>query len=405
MSVHGTKLRRLVGMGAGTSLLLAAAAAMATGSASPAKADFDDLLDPILQPILTQVTDSISVFDPTLATDLTSWTDTFLGDLNSLDSALSAASTGATAAASSATSTGDSSTSGTYDIPITMKEDTEPTVQATIDGTTNTLLVDTGSSGLVIPWTDLGSNPFSAFFNLLELGLPSSGLESSGYSGGVGYDYLTYDTVPVDYGNGTLDTTGPVDIELFSYPTSFNPPYSFEEFLNDDDVTGILGIGDGTSAAGPSTESPLQDLGYNGVTVDIPQNELIVSPDNPFSSIATVSGAPISQLSESINGGTPQSLYDDLDSGGVYGTIPSSLTGSDTSLPSGTEITVYDGSTPVYSYFTGTDSLSDSTAPTIESGIGTSASNPIDSGVVPFEKEPIFIDYANNTLTFDKPLQ
>ncbi len=44
-----------------------AAAAMATGSAAPAKADFEDLLDPIIQPILTSFTDSLAVFDPSAA--------------------------------------------------------------------------------------------------------------------------------------------------------------------------------------------------------------------------------------------------------------------------------------------------------------------------------------------------
>ena len=34
--------------------------------------------------------------------------------------------------------------------------------------------------------------------NLLELGLPT-GIGESGYSGGVDYLYLTYDSVPVDY--------------------------------------------------------------------------------------------------------------------------------------------------------------------------------------------------------------
>ena len=66
----------------------AAAAAMATGSAvtaAPAKADFEDLLDPIIQPILTSLTDSLAGFDPTAAADLTSWTDSFLSSLNALD--------------------------------------------------------------------------------------------------------------------------------------------------------------------------------------------------------------------------------------------------------------------------------------------------------------------------------
>src|ERR1700734_3139777 len=127
--------RLLVGMGASAGVFFAAAA-MATGSAGPAKADFEDLLDPIIQPILTSLTDSIGAFDPAAALDLTSWTDSFLASLNSIDLALPSAAEPASAVAAAA----DSPTTGTYDIPITVQEDTEPTVQATVDGTSNTLL-------------------------------------------------------------------------------------------------------------------------------------------------------------------------------------------------------------------------------------------------------------------------
>ena len=51
--------RLLVGMGASAGVFLAAAA-MATGApvtAAPAKADFEELLDPIIQPLLTSLTD------------------------------------------------------------------------------------------------------------------------------------------------------------------------------------------------------------------------------------------------------------------------------------------------------------------------------------------------------------
>ena len=83
-----------------------AAAAMATGAtvtAAPAHADFEDLLDPIIQPFLTSLTDSIAVFDPAAALDLTSWTDSLLASLNTsfdfalptTDSAVAAASTAA----------------------------------------------------------------------------------------------------------------------------------------------------------------------------------------------------------------------------------------------------------------------------------------------------------------------
>jgi hypothetical protein len=390
--------RLLVGMGAGVGVFFAAAA-MATGAtvtAAPAKADFEDLLDPIIQPILTSLTDSIGAFDPAAAVDLTSWTDSFLASLNSIDLAVPAASEPASAVAAAS-----DPTTGTYEVPITVNEDTEPTVQATIDGTSNTLLVDTGSSGLVIPWEDLGSNDFTALENLFALGSPiHSGF--SGYSGGVEYFYLTYDTgVSLDGGTGLDAGSTPVNVELFSYPTSFGSPANFEQFVADNDSTGILGVGDGV---GPATASPLQADGYGGVTVDVPAKELVISATNAGTPVATISdassGAPITALYESVNGGTPVAVSDDVDSGGVYGTIPSSLLGSDTSVPSGTTISVYDNAagtgTPLYTYETGTDSDGTSTAPGITSGTD------IDSGVEPFLLHPIYIDYANDSLTFDK---
>ncbi|MGC2568606.1 MAG: hypothetical protein WA488_23425, partial [Mycobacterium sp.] len=209
-SRNGTARRCGVVMGGAVGAFVAAAA-MATGSAAPAKADFEELLDPIIQPLLMSVTDSLAGFDPAAATDITSWTDSLLSSLNSIDLAVPSAAEPATAVAAAASPASDP-TSGTYDIPITVQEGTEPTVQASIDGSSpQTLLVDTGSSGLVIPWDDLG------FLQTLELGLPT-GFGESGYSGGVDYIYLTYDT-SVDYGGGAgvLDTTGtPVDVEILS---------------------------------------------------------------------------------------------------------------------------------------------------------------------------------------------
>ena len=404
--------RLLVGMGASAGVFLAAAA-MATGSAAPAKADFEDLLDPIIQPILTSLTDSIGAFDPAAALDLTSWTDSFLASLNSIDLAVPAASEPA-AAAAAASPAADSPVTGTYDIPITMQEDTEPTVQATVDGTTNTLLVDTGSSGLVIPWQDLGSNDFTALENLYNLGSPAN-YGFSGYSGGVEYLYLTYNDVPVDYLGGTgLDTSAPVDVEILSWPTSFSSPANFQDFLTDNDSTGILGIGDSTSDGGP-TVSPLES--YGGVTVDIPNvptsaaepdGDLIVSPTNPGTAFDTISGAPISNtaLTETVKDGSTTvgtgPVYTDIDSGGVYGTIPSSIDSS--TVAQGDTITFYDGSKELYSYTVGTDTPDGTKeAPEVGSGIGTSTS-PIDSGIEAFFGHPIYIDYATDTLSFDNPL-
>jgi hypothetical protein len=384
--------RLLVGMGAGAGVFFAAAA-MATGSAAPAKADFEELLDPIIQPILTSLTDSLAAFDPAAALDLTSWTDSFLASLNSIDLAVPSIAEPAAAAASS-TSDVAALTGGT--IPLTVLEDTEPAVNASIDGGSSVpLLVDTGSDGLVIPWQDLGSSSSQAFENLLSLGTPT-GISESGYSGGVDYLYLTYNSVPVDYLGGTgLETDGPVDIEVYSWdPSNFLSYFTndaFQNFLTSNDVNGILGIGE--NASGPTT-SPFEN--YGGVLVDIPHDQLVIGGDNPLTGGTLLNGAPnVTGLTETVTtaGGTPigsTTVTNDLDSGGVYGTIPSSIVGS--GLTTGDKITVYDGSTPLYTYTVGTDSLNQTTAPTAISGTS------IDSGVVPFLNHEAYIDYANDTL-------
>ena len=378
--------RRVVILGGAAGALMAAAA-MATGAAAPAKADIDALLDPIIQPLVTSLSDAIAGFDPAAATDLTSWTDSLLASLNSLDvgAALPSSAEPAAVAASAASP----AASGPYVIPLTVAEDTEPTVQATIAGSSaQTLLVDTGSSGLVIPWENVGLS------QLLSLGFPTS-LGFSGYSGGVDYLYLTYNDATVDYGNGVLTTTNtPIDVEVLSWPTALGSPSSFEQFLADDKVTGILGIGQHTG--GPTT-SPLES--YGGVLVDIPDGKLIVDSANPGTAIATVAGNPIADLFESVNGGTRVAVADDVDSGGVFGTIPSSLV-SGSSVPPGTTIDVYNsvsGGTLLYSYTTGNLGTSGYDGPTPVSG------NQIDSGVLPFLHEPIYISYTGDNMSFDVP--
>jgi hypothetical protein len=385
--------RLLVGMGASAGVFLAAAA-MATGStvtAAPAKADFEDLLDPIIQPLLTSLTDSIGAFDPAAALDLTSWTDSFLASLNSIDLALPSVTEPAAAVAAAAEPA--ASTGGT--IPLSVLEGTEPAVNASIGGGDSVpLLVDTGSGGLVVPYTDLGNNWFTQLEELYNLGFPAN-FGISGYSGGVEYIYATYNNVPVDYlntdGSTALATNGPVDVELLSWSNNASDPLeNFQSFLSSNDVSGILGIGDNT--AGP-TASPFESFG--GVTVDIPGDKLIVGSDAPITG-TTLSGAPIVDVLESVNGGTPLEVTNNIDSGGVFGTIPSSLASS---VPSGTVITVENAAHQVlYTYTTignfdvGTGTgVSD--APTIVSGTS------IDSGVLPFLNHEIYLDYTDHTMT------
>jgi hypothetical protein len=391
--------RRRMSIVGGAVGAFAAAAAMATGSAvtaAPAKADIDALLDPIIQPIITSLSDAIVGFDPAAAADLTTWTDSLLASLNSLDAALPGSAEPASALAAADTP------SGTYDIPLSVQEGTEPTVDVSVDGSAaEPTLVDTGSSGLVIPSSDLSLTQW------LDLGFPT-GISESGYSGGIQYLYLTYDSASVNFGDGALTTTNtPIDVEFLSWPTSFSTgaPLDFQQFLADNDSPGgILGIGDAADA-GPDT-SPFEAANFSGVTLDIPQNELVVGA-NAGTPIDTLSGAPtpLSNLTEEVTlpGGatTTASVSDDVDSGGVFGTIPNSLVPSSGSLPVGTEITVLDGTNKLYSYTVQTiDQYGDTNAPTAVSGTS------IDSGAYPYLDEPIYISYSgtDGAITFDEPL-
>jgi len=394
----GTKGKNRRGMAVlgGAVGAFAAAAAMATGSAitaAPAKADIDALLDPIIQPIITSLSDAIVGFDPTAAADLTSWTDSLLASLNSLDigAALPASAEPAAALAAS------DPTSGTYDIPLSVQEGTEPTVDVSVDGSTpEATLVDTGSSGLVIPSTDLSLTQW------FDLGFPT-GISESGYSGGVQYLYLEYNDASVDYGGALTSTNTPIDVEFLSWPTSFSAgsPLDFQQFLSDNDSPGgILGIGDAADA-GPS-ESPFQAANFSGVTVDVPQNELVVG-ENAGTPIDTLAGAPTpnANLTEVVTapGGATigsGSVSDDVDSGGVYGTIPSTIDPNDLT---GDTITVSDGNTVLYSYVVGPNET-----PIVTTG--ASGVNSIDSGAEPYLNEPIYISYGgtDGAITFDEPL-
>ncbi|WIM88645.1 PecA family PE domain-processing aspartic protease [Candidatus Mycobacterium wuenschmannii] len=390
---------KLVSLGASAGAL-AAAAAIATGSAAPAKADLDDLFDPII----SSLTDSIAVFDPAFAVDFTSWADELLDSLNAFDflwpttdSAFAAAATGALPAA-------DVTALPNAVIPMEVVIGTEPVVYATVEGGDEAvpLLVDTGSGGLVIPSTLLGDNYSEQLQNLFELGLPS-GIGSSGYSGGVSYIYLTYDSVSIDYTNlaGTatvLETDGPANIEVYSYaPGNFASLFTndaFQNFLAGNNVDGILGVG--YNDYGP-TVTPFAD--YDGVLIDIPNNQLVIGDYDTTGWVST-DGAPISTVIESANGVT-RTLSVNLDSGGVFGTIPSALApGSDLGeqLPDGVLISVTNAEgEELYSYTTGqTDISNDGTPQLVSNGPYVVSGNYINSGMIPFLNHQVYLDYSGS---------
>jgi hypothetical protein len=104
----------------------------------------------------------------------------------------------------------------------------------------------------------------------------------------------------------------------------------------------------------------------------------------------------------SIDGQPPQSVSAVIDSGGVYGTMPSSVLGNVTPtaggyLPDGTTVQVYsaDGSTLLYSY-TVNSATAGSLSPSVVSGDGAT----MNTGNIPFAQQPVYISYTNGSTIF-----
>lgn len=264
-------------------------------------------------------------------------------------------------------------------VPLHVFSDTEPLVDVSIGGgPAKPVLVDTGSEGLVVGLGSIG------LLHLFSMGLPT-GFGISSYSGGLTYLYATF-TTTVNFGNGIVTRPTGIDVALLSFPRSFG------SFAAGNGATGILGIG--PNAAGPGPSSVIAalpgDLG-DGVLIDEPDGVLVFGP-NPLPARVSVSGAPNAQLRVKIGNGPLESVSAIIDSGGVYGTVPSSLASN---LPVGTVISVYstDGQTLLYSYTTDATNT-----PTITSD------HFLNTGYEPFAQQPIYISYSPNDVgstTFD----
>jgi PE family len=274
---------------------------------------------------------------------------------------------------------GGSNLNGT--VPLTIVETTEPIVHASVNGGSSVpLLVDTGSTGLVVPLQDIG---------LQHLGLPT-GIGMGAYSGGDTYFYLKFNST-INFGNGIVTSPTTIDAVFFSFPQSFS------DFASSDGAVGILGVGNNT--VGPAATSPITALQGNlgqGVLINEPAKELVFG-NNTGIPVATVSGGTTTTgltYTVSNSTGTTGPIGGDstiVDSGGVYGTILQSLVPGGTNVPNGTVISVDANGIPVYSY-----TVDSTNAPTV---IGSGSQN---TGSVPFSKIPIYIDYTNDTLTFDQ---
>jgi hypothetical protein len=270
--------------------------------------------------------------------------------------------------------------SSTGRVPLTIVGGTEPIVNASVGGGSPVpLLVDTGSTGLVIPFQNVGG-----VLGVLQLGIPR-GIGIGGFSGGLDYLFVTYNA-PVNFGGGLATSPTPVDVEFFAFPTSIssalNNGFTFQSFFAADGASGVLGVGPNAGGPGPSvaTQALPGNLGQ-GVLI----NEMGASPflqfgPNPGTPIFTLGGAPITNLDVSINGGTPQLVSSTIDSGGVFGTIPSSVLPGGT-LPANAIITVTDPATGHKLYTINTGQVSPTV---ISSGL-------MNTGFFPFAQNPIYI--------------
>ena len=269
---------------------------------------------------------------------------------------------------------GGSNLNGT--VPLTIFQTTEPIVNASVNGGSSVpLLVDTGSTGLVIPLQDIG---------LQHLGLPT-GIGMGAYSGGDTYFYLKFDGT-INFGNGIVSSPTTVDAVFFSFPGSFS------NFASSNGAVGILGVG--ALTAGPNTTSPITalpgDLGQ-GVLIDEPQHQLVFGPNTGNVLVTTATGGgSTAQLTYTVGNTPPSTNPTIVDSGGVDGTLLQSAVPGGSSVPNGTEIAVSYKGTPLYSYTVEGNSPS----------VITSGSQ--NTGYEAFSHLPIYIDYTDNTLVFDQ---
>jgi PPE family len=270
--------------------------------------------------------------------------------------------------------------------PLTVRGGTEPIVDAKVGpGGPEPLLVDTGSRGLIIPFTDVGG-----LVGLLQLGVPQ-GINVGGFSGGLDYLYLNYNA-PVNFGGGLVTSPTPVQVELLAWPTSLQSLQSngltFQSFFASDGAAGVLGVGPNAGGPGPSVPTSALPAPFNqGLLIDQPAHQLVFEPQSNvgLTPLATLTGSPITTLGVQVNGGAIQPVSSIVDSGGVDGSLPTSL-----NAPKGALIQVFAPgvATPLYQF---TNGVNYSPIP-ITSGL-------MNTGNLIFQFHPVYINYGANTST------
>jgi hypothetical protein len=245
------------------------------------------------------------------------------------------------------------------------------------------VVVDTGSRGLILPPQDVNTQSLGAVtgHGSVTYGEPGDYLVEN---------YNTY-TTTVNFGNGLV--TAPTTIAVVTSVTLNGVSYATSQ------APAILGVG--VNPGGPLATSPVTALPGSfgqGVLIDEPAGVMEFGA-NPLPSYASVSGAPVTTLDVRINNGALQSTSDAfIDSGGLYGAVPTALNPPDVGgyVPSGTTISVYTTSgTLLYTTTVGSQQTT-----VVSSLLG----GDFNTGITPFLEDPIYLSYSpsgSGTTIFD----
>jgi hypothetical protein len=370
---RGRKARRggrVIGLGCTAGAFLAFGF-IPLATAPRAHADLED----IFQPVIDAIGQAVNVVDPGLATSFDPGLD--LGGL--------AEPAAAAAAVENAT------------VPLTLGSNYgAPLVDLSVGGGPNIPIeVDTGSNGLILPWNDVGlQNLVNLFSDHLTFGTASYGGDSADPN--INVIYVQDPNTTVDFGNGIVTSPTTVDLALFAYPTSssnyFNLDYyslqGYDSYNNADGTMGIAAQPQFEPGTGSVISALPGDLS-EGVLINETGGYLEFGP-NPLTALASVEGVPNGDLEVSLGGAghIAVPVNAQIDSGGVYGTIPASILVNPPAvgdqLADGTQVEVYtsDG-LPLYSY-----TVEGNTGPTV-SADGTV----MNTGERFFLANPIYISY------------
>jgi hypothetical protein len=283
------------------------------------------------------------------------------------------------------------------EIHLTVDQWGDPMVNISVGtgGKTVEAIVDTGSTGLIIPKTDV---------NVANLG-PSTGSSSITYGDSTNYQTVYYHayTTTVNFGNGAV--TNPVSIGV-AYAVSNNGGSQTTNLSSlGPPILGIAPDAGATRYLTAVTPNMPGQLG-DGVLINETQKVLEFGP-NPLTPIpnASVTGTYATNLKVSIDGATPQAIAGaTIDSGGLNGDVLSNMTSVHTgnTMPVGTTITVYTSTgTQLYSE-TITAANAANNAPTVVPS-NPADGNAFNTGNYPFSVDPIYISYGttNGMTIFD----